>query len=368
MSPAPKFRISEQVNDKPSRSYFSAQTPEDYAMDNLVRHYWSRMPCAENIIVGIIGLGPGGRELAEQISHHYPVYAFDHALRGPQDPSRSIRWTWNPSDLEVATHLIIADPATHKYTGNTEDGRISDLLWAVSIVRAAVHGRKDVTIIMASVVPAQGTTEMLLGEFHMQGHRVCIAPQLPWAHASDDSCDFLPKVVSGIDELSRFSVWSFYRSIFGEKNVDLFREISSVELLKDSGTYISALIGASDQRVKELRERYRNVEVEEGFADDEGSDDLESLDEGDESDAATELATDSDESRIPSDDENSDGREDSADSGDADRIDKLTAAGKQPHKPSQGHNPGQQREHAELSRKLISALALKIADVAESRK
>lgn len=69
----------------------------------------------------------------------------------------------------------------------------------------------------------------------------------------DDTYNFFPKAVAGIDRESLASVLSFYWSIFGKDRVDWFRSISSVELLEDHRMYMEALIGTLRQRIEELQ-------------------------------------------------------------------------------------------------------------------
>ena len=147
-------------------------------MANLARENWSQTPDAGDLRVGIIGLGPGGLGLARTIARRYPVCAFDHTLEAHQDIPGDILWTAYPNDLCVATHIVIADPYSRHYSRDDSRARLNDLLWAASIVRGAVCRRTGTTIIMASVMPQEGTAKMLLQEFHDQGHRVGIAPQV----------------------------------------------------------------------------------------------------------------------------------------------------------------------------------------------
>ena len=92
-----------------------------------------------------------------------------------------------------------------------------------------------------------------------------------------------------MDRESLASVLSFYRSVFGKDNVDWFRRISSIELLRDQGMYISALAGGRCQMVRRVLARCRDdlvageEEEEEEPAGSEGYDDSESSDDSDDS-------------------------------------------------------------------------------------
>jgi hypothetical protein len=136
-------------------------------------------PVKEDVGVAVIGLGPGGLALAKSIAKVHPVCGFDYCWDGSPDPVKNIWWSTNPNDLSSATHFIIADSCSRRYTGREFKVWMTDMLWARCIIRAALEGRKSpATIIMASVVPDVGRTRKLLGEFHAEGHHLGVAPQV----------------------------------------------------------------------------------------------------------------------------------------------------------------------------------------------
>ncbi|KIW62382.1 hypothetical protein PV04_10562 [Phialophora macrospora] len=184
-------------------------------------HYASlTRPANEEIRVAVIGLGPGGLALAKSMAKVHPVCGFDYCWDGSPDPVENIWWSTNPNDLSSATHFIIADSYSRRYTGRELKVWVTDMLWARCIIRAALEGRKSpATIIMASVVPNVGRTRELFGNFHAEGHRLGVAPQLPLHVGVDDASNGLPKLVAGIDRESMRSVRSLYGSVFDRTEV-----------------------------------------------------------------------------------------------------------------------------------------------------
>ncbi|ETI20252.1 hypothetical protein G647_08286 [Cladophialophora carrionii CBS 160.54] len=230
-------------------------------------------PVKEDIKVAVMGLGLGGLALAKSMAKVHRVCAFDYCWEGPHDPVKNIWWSDNPYDLSFATHFIIADSCSRRYTGREFEAWVTDILWARSIIRAALVGRESpATIILASVVPEGGLTKKLLGEFHAAGHRLGVAPQPDLDFGEDGILRRIPKLVGGIDRESARSIGSLYESVFGRSEVEPPGKLEFAEAATAHGFLMDIELFA---RIYKLMGDYidrAEEEYGEEWSDDEGSD------------------------------------------------------------------------------------------------
>ncbi|EXJ54652.1 hypothetical protein A1O7_09993 [Cladophialophora yegresii CBS 114405] len=239
---------------------------------------FKKAPAKEDIEVAVNGLGPGGLALDKSIAKVHRVCAFDYCWEGPHNPVKNIWWSDNPHDLSFATHFIIADSCSRRYTGREFEARVTDILWARSIIRAALVDRESpATIILASVVPVEGLTKKLLGEFHAAGHRLGVAPQVDLKPGTNEYLNGLPKVVGGIDRESTRSIGSLYESVFGRDDVFSQGKVEFVEAATAHGFLMTVALSARlqkliDDDIDRMADEYGSEWSDEEWSDDEGSD------------------------------------------------------------------------------------------------
>ncbi|KAG7411324.1 UDP-N-acetyl-D-glucosamine 6-dehydrogenase [Fusarium oxysporum f. sp. rapae] len=174
----------------------------------------------EDILVAVIGIGFVGTGLVSTFSNAYPVLGFDVSQKRVAEVAREFctrpnaRFTTQESDLGQATHFLISVPTL----------LLSDKSVDLSYIKSALAviqrwAKPESTIVVESSV-AVGMTRKLLGPLALSnGYFVGMSPERIDPGRTEPPMHSIPKVVSGLDDISPGSLSSItklYRRVFGQ--------------------------------------------------------------------------------------------------------------------------------------------------------
>ncbi|KAL9565320.1 hypothetical protein ACKAV7_010680 [Fusarium commune] len=174
----------------------------------------------EDILVAVIGIGFVGTGLVSTFSNAYPVLGFDVSQKRVAEVAREFctrpnaRFTTQESDLGQATHFLISVPTL----------LLSDKSVDLSYIKSALAviqrwAKPESTIVVESSV-AVGMTRKLLGPLALSnGYFVGMSPERIDPGRTEPPMHSIPKVVSGLDDISPGSLSSItklYRRVFDQ--------------------------------------------------------------------------------------------------------------------------------------------------------
>ncbi|KAH7143235.1 hypothetical protein DER46DRAFT_517776 [Fusarium sp. MPI-SDFR-AT-0072] len=174
----------------------------------------------EDILVAVIGIGFVGTGLVSTFSTAYPVLGFDVSQKRVAEVAREFctrpnaRFTTQESDLGQATHFLISVPTL----------LLSDKSVDLSYIKSALAviqrwAKPESTIVVESSV-AVGMTRKLLGPLALSnGYFVGMSPERIDPGRTEPPMHSIPKVVSGLDDISPGSLSSItklYRRVFDQ--------------------------------------------------------------------------------------------------------------------------------------------------------
>ncbi|RBQ65482.1 hypothetical protein FVER53590_26477 [Fusarium verticillioides] len=174
----------------------------------------------QGILVAVIGIGFVGTGLVSTFSTAYPVLGFDVSQKRVAEVAHefytrpSTRFTTQESDLGQATHFLISVP-TLLLPDKSVD--LSYIKSALDVIRR--WAKPQSTIVVESSV-AVGMTRKLLGPLALsKGFFVGMSPERIDPGRTEPSMHSIPKVVSGLDDISPGSLSSItklYQRVFDQ--------------------------------------------------------------------------------------------------------------------------------------------------------
>ncbi|EXK27155.1 hypothetical protein FOMG_16407 [Fusarium oxysporum f. sp. melonis 26406] len=173
--------------------------------------------------VAVLGVGYVGTHLVSAFASKYPVIGFDvsksrvNSLRAAQldeaaDDLKDIEYTWEPTSLRRATHLLISVPTLLRPNRTVDTSFLCKALQTVE-----KHARPGATIVIESSV-AVGMTRELLGPLAAQnGFFAGMSPERVDPGRTEPPVASIPKIISALEDLrpgSLDSIMRIYSSVF----------------------------------------------------------------------------------------------------------------------------------------------------------
>ena len=181
-------------------------------------------------IVGIIGVGFVGENLAEVFSKKYKVIGYDISpkriteMRMKFNGNRNIVMQTCTDNMEECDIFCIAVPTTLREDGTIDDDAITN---AVDIINKLA--RPQSAVVMESSVHI-GMTRSKLQHLREKDIYVGFSPERIDPGRVEPSVDNIHKIISGIDQISLEKVNFYYEKVF--KNIVKVSTLETAELCK----------------------------------------------------------------------------------------------------------------------------------------
>ncbi|KAI1611299.1 polysaccharide biosynthesis protein vipA/tviB [Exophiala viscosa] len=166
----------------------------------------------EPALVAVIGVGYVGIQLVTAFAEHYRVIAFDISEKRINTVAQtlkafpSITCTTNPTQLADATHFLLAVP-----TILHPDKRIDTSHLRAAVYTVGLYARPKATIVIESSVAVGMTRRLLTDLMVVQGLRGGMSPERVDPGRAIPGFTDIPKVISGLDDISYGSLDSITR-------------------------------------------------------------------------------------------------------------------------------------------------------------
>ncbi|KAK5395804.1 hypothetical protein LTR07_008679 [Exophiala xenobiotica] len=166
----------------------------------------------EPALVAVIGVGYVGIQLVTAFAEHYSVIAYDvsekriHTVAQTLKECPSVTYTTNPAQLAGATHFLIAVP-----TILHPDKRIDTSHLRTAVYTVGLYARPKATIVIESSVAVGMTRRLLTDLMVTRGLRGGMSPERVDPGRAIPRFTDIPKVLSGLDDISYGSLDSIVR-------------------------------------------------------------------------------------------------------------------------------------------------------------
>ena len=162
-------------------------TPFSLAMEITSSSIMVSDTCVSSPVVAVVGVGYVGEHLVLEFSKHYPTIAYDIDARrldqiSQHKTTHQLMTTRDPSDLRLATHILISVP-----TGVFHDGAINVEILRNAVATVVRNARFGATIVVESSV-AVGMTRDLFGDIYLERElKIGMSPEVS-SGSSSYSC------------------------------------------------------------------------------------------------------------------------------------------------------------------------------------
>ncbi|UKZ48461.1 hypothetical protein TrVGV298_002686 [Trichoderma virens] len=199
-------------SDTPPLSSVSSETDISLELSS------STVSPTDEPLVAVVGVGYIGTHLVSSFSSRYQVIGFDITkrridnLRKEFKGNESVHFSWDQSDLVLATHFLISVPTLLRPDKTIDSSHLRDALKMVGKV-----ARRGSTVVIESSV-AVGMTRQLLGPLAMRkGLFAGMSPERVDPGRVEPPVQSIPKIISGLDDLipgSLGAISRIYSTIF----------------------------------------------------------------------------------------------------------------------------------------------------------